>query len=277
MTLGDAVKLMRGPKGEKVVLSVLSEGDAEPRDVEIVRDEIEMSSIKGTCMLDDGIGYVRITQFTQNTGDMLHKALKDLDAKGMRALVLDLRGNPGGLLNQAVFVAETFLKNGELIVSTKGRKGVTESIERKAAGSIHYKDLHLAVLINKGSASASEIVAGAIQDHKRGILVGETSYGKGSVQSVITSRTDGKSGIRLTTAYYYTPAGRLIHHIGLTPDITVDVGRKEWSRVQMRRMQLESPDAYSEESKAEYADVVDRQLERASDLLKALLIMDERR
>jgi carboxyl-terminal processing protease len=277
MTLGDAVKLMRGPEGEKVVLSVFSEGDTEPRDVELVRSEIVMSSIKGAGIIEDGIGYVRITQFTQTTADMLHKALKQMDADGMRALVLDLRGNPGGLLNQAVFVAETFLKKGELIVSTKGRAGVTKSVEHKAQGSVRYNDIKIAVLINKGSASASEIVAGAIQDHRRGVLLGETSYGKGSVQSVIPSRTDGKSAIRLTTAYYYTPACRMIHHIGLTPDIEVAVGREEWRKVQMRRMQLESPEAFSDADKAEYEDVKDRQLERAVDLLKAQLIMDERR
>jgi carboxyl-terminal processing protease len=142
---------------------------------------------------------------------------------------------------------------------------------------VRYNDIKIAVLINKGSASASEIVAGAIQDHRRGVLLGETSYGKGSVQSVIPSRTDGKSAIRLTTAYYYTPAGRMIHHIGLTPDIEVAVGREEWRKVQMRRMQLENPEAFSDADKSEYEDVKDRQLERAVDLLKAQLIMDERR
>jgi len=271
-TLGEAVKKMRGAKGEKVVLSVIGEGDSEPHDVEIIRDVIEVPSVKGVRILTDGIAYVRITQFARPTTELLHKALKQLEAEGMQALVLDLRGNPGGLLKQAVFVAETFLKRGDLVVSTKGRAGVTKSVKHTAHGSVHYRDIPLVVLINGGSASASEIVAGAMQDHGRGVLIGETSYGKGSVQSVIPSRTDGKSAIRVTTAYYYTPKGRLIHEIGLEPDIEIDLSREEWRRVQIRRMQLESPAAYSDADREEYEDVVDRQLERAVDLLKAVLI-----
>jgi carboxyl-terminal processing protease len=271
-TLGEAVKKMRGAKGKKVVLSVLGEGDSEPHDVEIIRDVIEVSSIKGAAMLTDGIAYVRITQFARPTAELLHKALKKLEADGMQALILDLRGNPGGLLKQAVFVAETFLKRGDTVVSTKGRAGVTKGVKHTAHGSVHYRDIPLVVLINSGSASASEIVAGAMQDYGRGVLIGETSYGKGSVQSVIPSRTDGKSAIRVTTAYYYTPKGRMIHHIGLEPDIEIDLSREEWRQVQVKRMQLESPAAYSDAEKEEYANVVDRQLERAVDLLKAVLI-----
>ena len=277
ITISDAVKKMRGAKGEKVVLSVIGEGDSEPHDVEIIRDVIEVSSVKGAEILEDGIAYVRITQFARPTAELLHKALKQLKADGMQALVLDLRGNPGGLLNQAVFVAETFLKRGELVVSTKGRAGVTKSIKHTAHGSVHYRDIPLVILINGGSASASEIVAGAVQDHGRGVLIGETSYGKGSVQSVIPSRTDGKSAIRVTTAYYYTPNDRLIHNIGLDPDIEIDLDREEWRRVQIRRMQREAPAAYSDADLEEYADVVDRQLERAVDLLKAVLIFKGRK
>ncbi len=275
ITLREAVKKMRGSKGEKVVLTVVGEGDLEPRDMDIIRDVIEVSSVKGARIIADGIGYVRITQFARPTAGLLYKALKQLDADGMKALVLDLRGNPGGLLDQSALVAEIFLKRGELVVSTKGREGISQTKELKANGSFHYRDIPLVVLVNKGSASASEIVAGAIQDHRRGVIIGQVTYGKGSVQSVIASRSDD-SAIRLTTAYYYTPSGRLIHGIGIEPDIVVEMSGKEWRRVQLKRMHIENPDLYDDDDKAEYADAVDTQLERAVDLITAILIFVER-
>jgi len=275
ISLQDAVKKMRGPKGEKVVLSVLGEDDLEARDIDIIRDVIEVSSVKGARMLTDDIAYVRITQFARPTADLLHEALKQLDADGMQALILDLRGNPGGLLDQSVFVAEPFLKRGELVVSTKGRAGISKAKELKAGGSLHYPDIPLVILVNKGSASASEIVAGSIQDHHRGVIIGQTSYGKGSVQSVIASRSDD-SAIRLTTAYYYTPSGRMIHGIGIEPDIIVEMSGKEWRRVQIKRMHFENPDMYSDTDKEEYVDAVDTQLERAVDLITAILIFQDR-
>ena len=183
ITLREAVTKLRGPKGEKITISVLSEDDPEPHEVEIVRDVIEVPSVKGGRLIRDGVAYVRITQFAEPTTRLLHDELERLKDEGMRALVLDLRSNPGGLLKQAVLVAETFLKRGTLIVSTKGRQGVNKSAERKARGSDPYLDIPVAVLINGGSASASEIVAGALQDHKRGILVGQTTFGTGPVQS----------------------------------------------------------------------------------------------
>jgi len=277
ITLREAVTKLRGPKGEKITISVLSEDDPEPHEVEIVRDVIEVPSVKGGRLIRDGVAYVRITQFAEPTTRLLHGELERLKDEGMRALVLDLRSNPGGLLKQAVLVAETFLKRGTLIVSTKGREGVNKSAERKARGSDPYLDIPVAVLINGGSASASEIVAGALQDHKRGILVGQTTFGKGSVQSVIASRTDGESAIRLTTAHYYTPSGRLIHEIGIDPDVPVYLEREEWRRVQIRRAHLETPDVYRDEEKEEYADVIDRPLERAVDLLQAVMIFEQRK
>ncbi len=277
ITLREAVTKLRGPKGEKIAISVLGEDDTEPREVEIVRDVIEVSSVKGARIIRDGIAYVRITQFAEPTARLLHAELEELESEGMQALVLDLRSNPGGLLNQSVLVAEMFLKSGMLIVSTKGRTGVTQSSERKARGRAPYLEKPIAVLINGGSASASEIVAGALQDHKRAILVGQTTFGKGSVQSVIGSRTDGESAIRLTTAYYYTPSGRLIHETGIDPDVPVYLGREEWRKVQLRRAHLENPDVYRDEEKAEFADVVDRPLERAVDLLQAVMIFEKRK
>lgn len=274
ITMRDAVSLLRGERGKKVVLSILAEGASEPHDVEIIREEIKVSSVKGERIVRDGIAYVRITQFADRSTADLHEALETLKADGMRALVLDLRSNPGGLLREAVRMSETFLKLGSVVVSTKGRTGAAKALERKANGVVRYEDIPIVVLINAGSASASEIVAAALRDNKRGILVGQTSFGKGSVQNVIPIRTDGKSGLRLTTAYYYTPSGRLIHNIGIDPDVPVFLDREEWRRVQIRRAHLETPEMFKDAEKEEFADVVDRQLERAVDLLQAILIFE---
>ena len=274
MTLRDAVSRMRGAKGESVVLAIVGSGDTEPRDVEIVRDVIEVASVKGARLIADGIGYVRLTQFAEPTAAMLQSALETLNANGMRALVLDLRGNPGGLLNQAVQVSQLFLERKAVVVSTRGRSELGQRMEYRAEGDVRYMEWPMVVLVNKGSASASEIVAGSIQDHHRGVLIGETTYGKGSVQSVIRSRTDGESAIRLTTAHYYTPADRLIHNKGLDPDIQVPVTGEQWMRVQQQRASVESPAAFSEEEKKTFVDAVDEPLRRGVDLLKALLILD---
>ncbi len=277
VTMRDAVSLLRGEMGEKVILSILAEGASEPHDVEIIREEIRVTSVKGARIVRDGIAYVRITQFAERSTADLHKELEQLKADGMRALVLDLRSNPGGLLREAVRMSETFLKPGSVVVSTRGRTGAVKSLERKAKGVVRYEDIPVAILINSGSASASEIVAGALRDHHRGILVGQTSFGKGSVQNVIPIRSDRKSGLRLTTAYYYTPSGSLIHKIGIDPDVPVFLDRDEWRRVQIRRSHLESPEVFKDADKEEYADVVDRQLERAVDLLQAVMIFKNRR
>jgi carboxyl-terminal processing protease len=276
LTLREVVNRLRGAKGEAVKISVVGSGDAEPRVVEIIRDVIEVASVKGAQILANGIAYVRLTQFAEPTAAMLRESLERLRDEGMKALVLDLRGNPGGLLNQAVRVAELFLETDQMVVSTKGRSELGARVEYRAAGDMHFTNVPMAVLVNDGSASASEIVAGAIQDHRRGVLVGQKTFGKGSVQSVIRSRTDGESAIRLTTAYYYTPAERLIHKIGIEPDIPVEIGREAWVRVQRRRAHLETPDAFTAEDKAAVADAVDVQLQRAVDLLQALLIINRR-
>ena len=146
-----------------------------------------------------------------------------------------------------------------------------DEVRSEARGKYHYEDMPIAVLINGGSASASEIVAGALQDHKRAILVGDTSFGKGSVQSIIKLKTDSESGLRLTTAKYYTPSGRLIHDKGIDPDIPVYISREEWRNVQVRRRHLETPDVFSDEEKEKYLEVVDRQLQRSVDLLVGIL------
>ncbi|NIA08529.1 MAG: PDZ domain-containing protein [Nitrospiraceae bacterium] len=217
MTLIQAVKLLRGPKGSKVTISIYREGWTRLKDVTLTRDVIPIKSVHSR-MLEKGYGYVRISAFQDKTGSDLEDALEKLEKdNGLKGLVLDLRNNPGGLLNQAVKVADTFLDKG-LIVYTDGR--IKEQRMRFVAHlNRHRHDYPMVVLVNGGSASASEIVAGALQDQKRALIVGTQTFGKGSVQTIIPLE-DG-SAVRLTTARYYTPSGRSIQAEGITPDIVV--------------------------------------------------------
>ncbi len=217
LTLIQAVKLLRGPKGTEVTVSIYREGWAKLKDIKLVRDVIPIISVKSN-MLEDGYGYVRITNFQVKTSDSLEKALRKLEGKkGLKGLVLDLRNNPGGLLDQAVKVSDIFLESG-LIVYTDGRIE-----DQKMRFTAHPNRVHhnypVVVLVNGGSASASEIVAGALQDNKRAIIVGTQTFGKGSVQTIIP--LEGGAAVRLTTARYYTPNGRSIQAKGITPDIEV--------------------------------------------------------
>jgi carboxyl-terminal processing protease len=219
MSLVDAVKKMRGPKETKVTLSLKRENVAELFDVTLTREIIKIQSVKSK-MLDKGYGYVRITQFQERTDDDLERALKALDkeAGGLQGLVLDLRNDPGGLLTQAVKVADVFLDSG-LIVYTDGR---LESQKQKyfAHKPGTWSDFPMVTLVNSGSASASEIVAGALQDHKRSLVLGTQTFGKGSVQTILP--LDDSSALRLTTARYYTPSGRSIQATGIVPDIVME-------------------------------------------------------
>lgn len=220
ISIQDAIGLMRGPKGTPVTIHIMREGFDEPKPFTIVRAIIKVKSVKYK-MLEEGIGYVKLNQFQERTSEDLDKALKDLASKtngGMlTGLVLDLRNNPGGLLQEAVSVSNEFLDSG-LIVYTKGRApGQNMSFSADKARS--QPDYPMIVLVNNGSASASEIVAGALQDHKRAIVMGVPTFGKGSVQTIIPL-SDG-SAVRLTTSKYYTPSGRSIQAKGIEPDIVV--------------------------------------------------------
>ncbi|NOX19665.1 MAG: S41 family peptidase [Nitrospirae bacterium] len=216
MTLFEAVKKMRGPKGTKVTLTIMREGWKEFKDFTIVRDIIKIKSVKYK-VVDDGIGYVKINQFQEHTADELEKALKALDEKGIDSMILDLRNNPGGLLRSAIDVAEQFLPPDRLVVYIKGRSG--DKTEYYTRGKRKHYNWPMIVLVNYGSASASEIVAGALKDWNRAVILGVKTFGKGSVQSVIPL-SDG-SGLRLTTAKYYTPKGISIQNTGIEPDIEV--------------------------------------------------------
>ena len=216
-TLSQAVNLMRGPVGSEIEITVRRIGVRKALTFNIIRDIIEIKSVKSK-VLEDNIGYVRLTSFNDNSSDQFKNIIKDYKKnKKINKFILDLRNNPGGLLDQAIKITDFFLDNGE-IVSTKSKK---KSDNRKwfaKKGDIIDGDT-LLVLINYGSASASEIVAGALKDHKRAIIIGESSYGKGSVQSIIPLKNDG--AIRLTVSKYYLPSGDSISEVGVRPDITV--------------------------------------------------------
>ena len=219
LSLSEAVSKMRGEPGSEINLTVLSPGEEKPKLVKIVRGKIEINPIKSRLEGGD-IGYVRISTFNEKTAADLERALKKLNGgKRLKGLVLDLRNNPGGLLDQAVRVTDLFLPEGE-IVFTQGREGNNTMRFAATAETAITDDLPMVVLINNGSASASEIVAGALQDHKRAVIMGVTSFGKGTVQT-IRNMSGGKTAIRLSTAKYYTPSGRSIQATGIEPDIVV--------------------------------------------------------
>ena len=217
-SLSEAVDLMRGPVGSGIELTVRRRGEKKALTFNIIREVIQVKSVKSEIM-DESIGYIRLTSFNDNSSDQIEKQIKKLKKdKNLNSFILDLRNNPGGLLSQAIKISDFFLENGE-IVSTKSRK---KSENRKwfaKKGDIT-DGKTLLVLINYGSASASEIVAGALKDHKRAIIVGENSFGKGSVQSIIPLKNRG--AIRLTVAKYYLPSGKSISEVGVRPDIEVN-------------------------------------------------------
>ncbi len=216
LTLMDAVTKMRGPKGTKVHLTIQRDGVTDPMNFELLRDTIKIESVKGK-LIEKNIAYVRLTQFQESTGRDLAKAIKQLREQHATGTILDLRNNPGGLLTAAVEVSEQFVAPGKLIVYIKGRDGRKDEYVAKAREGVD--ESPMIILVNEGSASASEIVAGAMQDWGRAVVVGTTSFGKGSVQTILPLQ-DG-SGLRLTTAKYYTPKGRTIQSTGITPDIVV--------------------------------------------------------
>ena len=220
MVLDEAVKLMRGKPGEPIDLLVSREGVDKPFKVRVVRDKIRVKSIKSR-VLEPGYGYIRITQFQQRTGEDLLKAIDDIKEKseevGLKGLVLDLRNNPGGLLDAAVAVSDAFLTEG-VVVSVRGRH-MDSQHSFQATPIDRINGAPLVVLVNGGSASASEIVAGALQDHKRAVVMGNQTFGKGSVQSIV--KLGNNTALKMTTARYYTPNDRTIQAKGITPDITL--------------------------------------------------------
>ena len=278
LTLNEAVEKLRGPIGSNVKIAVQRSQD-EPFEVDITRDEIKIRSVRSR--LYDSVGYVRITTFSEQTSPGLQKALDDLQAEsseGLTGLVIDLRNNPGGLLSEAIRVSDAFLEEGE-IVSTRGR-GESDIQHAYARPGDISDGLPIVVLINSGSASASEIVAGALKDHRRAIVMGTRSFGKGSVQTI--TPMPGHGAMRLTTARYFTPSGVSIQAKGISPDIEVALARIEKLeggpvREEDLRGALDSKDessASSEDTPEPPADPieVDYQLARAIDLLRGLTV-----
>ena len=286
LTLNEAVELMRGKKGEPIVITI-SRANTEPFEIEIIRDYIKIRSVKSEVL--NNIGYLRITSFNEQTESGLLDAIKKIEKENqIKGYVLDVRSNPGGLLTQAVKVTDIFLERGE-IVSTRGRD--KKDIKRyRAKKSDRTNGKPLVVIIDGGSASASEIVAGALQDHKRAIIIGTQSFGKGSVQTIIpfqVSNSDNLTGIRLTTARYYTPSGESIQGKGIVPDIIIEQG--EFESFNYRRFSesdlKDSLDKNNEEDVEENEDnelsefekrlEIDYQLRRAFDLVQGVSLFNE--
>jgi len=263
ITLNSAVKKLRGDPKTEVTITILREKSRKVEDITIVRDIIKIKDIKRPTILEDGIGYVKIGEFRETTSKDLSKALKELEKEGLKALIIDVRNNPGGLLNSAIDISSKFLEDGKVVVSTDSRTEEKRVYKSVPFGK-KYLDIPLVVLINMGSASGSEILATALRENNRAILLGETTFGKGSVQTILPL-SDG-SAMRLTTSRYYTPADKSIHEKGVEPDITVvkEVVEKVDEDV------FENLD-----KKQDFDYKKDTQILRALDLIKGLLILKQ--
>ena len=278
LTSEESVKKLKGEPNTKVKVTVYREATKETKDIEIERAVVELKYVKHR-MLDDKIGYLRLTQFGENVYPDVKKAMEDLQKNNMKALVFDLRSNPGGALDQAIKISSMFLKEGR-VVSVKSKEGAEQVSNREGK---YYGDFPLVILINGGSASASEIVAGAIKDNKRGILVGEKSFGKGSVQTLIPL-PDG-DGMKLTIAKYYTPSGISIHGKGIEPDVVVEekegymlfdsmVTNIDETETKENKKEI-IKEIKGEEAAEKYAQHKDVQLDTAVGILKGLLLNKE--
>src|SRR3974390_861466 len=277
MPFPDAVKRLRGKPGTQVRVTIQRPSSGMSTDLTLTRAIINVDMIKDINgkkdfpLGPDKIGYIRITSFGDNTSDELQDALKKLQAQGMQALILDLREHPGGLLDEAVGVCSQFLPHGQLVVTTEGRDPEESSTRRANGKGDQLKGMPIVVLVNLGSASASEIVTGCLQDLHRAVILGEKTFGKGSVQSIFPLE-DG-SALKLTVAKYYTPSHKVIHEHGITPDILVPLTDTEESALLLKR----SPggaESLPDKERAVVEAVHDEQLERAEDLLKGLIIYD---
>jgi carboxyl-terminal processing protease len=261
------VDRLRGKPGTKVSVTLFRPLTKATFDLALTREIIRVDSVRDVRMVEDGIGYLQLTQFSERTGAEFKQALKRLQTLGAKALILDLRNNPGGLLDAAVAVAEPFFKPGELIVYTQGRPAGSRE-ELRAGPSAGGVALPVAVLVNSGTASAAEIVTGALKDTARAVVVGETTFGKGSVQTLFRLR-EGEA-LRLTTAHYYTPGGAIIHGKGIEPQVKVTVSPEDEANVQLQRLRqdLAAPKEFA--ARFGFEPVQDRPLQAAIDVLKGV-------
>lgn len=284
ITLSDAVKMLRGDPGTDVTITILREDEYKLLEITVTRQVIQIQDVKHTQILKNNIGYIRLAEFRENSHKEFRKALDELQKQGADSLILDLRNNPGGLLNIAIQITEEFLSHGQTIVSTRGRR-LAQNTETKSTNRSHLIDWPMVVMINEGSASGSEILAGALKDHNRAIILGTKSFGKGSVQSVIPL-PDG-SGLRLTTSKYFTPSGVSIHGTGIEPDIIVkriyrdpteeDQKEKDINRIfdDVERESAEDPVALKMtklEKEAREALLADNQIQSALSVLQGIKV-----
>ena len=273
--VGDVVGKLRGKPGTEVGLTTYRPSTGKTMEHRLTRAVIPIHTIRDQNwrrqfpLLEDGIGYLQITQFGEKTSAELDSALEKMAAAGMKALILDLRDNPGGLLEAAVRVCDKFVKRNDMVVSTEGRNG-TQQAEFRATGRGRFQKLRLAVLVNGGSASASEIVAGCLQDLKRARVFGEQTFGKGSVQTILPLQ-DG-TALRLTTAKYYTPSHKVIHEYGIVPDSVVDMTEDE-ERLLLLRRQPGGLEVLDEGGRQRAKELRDLPLERATDYLRGMRIL----
>ena len=276
ISMDETVRRLRGEKGSSVTLTVEREGQ-DPFDVALRRDDIKVSSVRGTRILRDGVGYIRLTQFGESSSPDFRAALQSLQEQKMTALVVDLRDNPGGLLSTAVEITGMLLPKGADVVSVRGRDGSRDEEHHCADGTLHITDLPLALLVNGHSASAAEIMSGAMQDQHRAVIVGETTFGKASVQNVLRLATRPDCAVRLTTAHYYTPAGRMIHGRGITPDIVLPIPLSAWHKLLLKRAYDEMPDAFPAATREKVDNVEDTQLARAVDIVIGARVLHPRK
>jgi carboxyl-terminal processing protease len=267
------VSRLRGKPKTRVLVGLFRPSTQETLNLTLVREIIKIESVRSARVLEDGIGYVQLTEFSDHTAEQFRRALENLLKQGITSLVIDLRNNPGGLLDAAVEVVEPFFRKKELIVYTKGRKP-TDREEFRAEADGPPIALPIAVLINAGSASAAEIVTGALKDTGRAIVVGERSFGKGSVQSVF--KLENGEGLRLTTARYYTPGGATIHERGITPHVEVVMTPEEDTKLARQRGRPDIIDPKAFKERFGFEPVTDRQLDTAIAMLKGVRFFGER-
>ena len=274
-SLGEVVKQLRGEPGTPVTVTIQRPATGAEKSFMLTRAIIQIAMVKDIngrkqfSLGADKIGYIRITEFGEKAGDELEAALRKLKAQDMKALILDLRLNPGGLLDEAVTVAQKFLPRGQLVVSTEGRHSVEKYF---AKGGDELKGIPMVVLVNLGSASAAEIVTGCLQDLHRAVILGEKTFGKGSVQSIFP--LDNGWALKLTVAKYYTPSHRVIHEHGIEPDVVVPMTEEQDAALVLTRLPG-GLDALDATNRVRVAQIQDVQLERAEDLLKGILLYSE--
>jgi len=266
------VSRLRGKPNTQISMGIFRPRTRESLSLTLVREIIKIESVRNTRVMDDGVGYVQLTEFSDHTGEQFFRALEQLLNQGITSLIIDLRNNPGGLLGAAVDVADPFFRKDELIVYTQGRKPADRE-EFRAEGDREPITLPLAVLINSGSASAAEVVTGALKDTGRAVVVGERSFGKGSVQSVF--KLEHGEGMRLTTARYYTPSGISIHEKGITPQVEVVMTADEDTKLAWQRARSDIADPKEFKEQFGFEPLADRQLEAAIAVLRGVRLLGE--